>query len=108
MAKEIMNMALRSILVHILKWFFTFHKILRHGADDFFPPEGRRAADFIALKNTSPLLGLNPRSLGLFANLIIQIIILYQWLDSICFLSIMYCISLKIYIRKSVSNNNFL
>jgi hypothetical protein len=29
-----------------------------------FPSEGRNAADFFALKNPSPLPGLNPRPLG--------------------------------------------
>jgi hypothetical protein len=48
-----------------LKEYFTCHKILRHGTSGFttHPKEGV-LRNFIALKNSSPRLGLNLRPFG--------------------------------------------
>jgi hypothetical protein len=48
--KEMMNFALRSIVVYTSKGFLTYLKILRHGAPGFlyFSSEGRHAADFLS------------------------------------------------------------
>jgi hypothetical protein len=44
LAKDMMNLTLRSIFVYTSKGSSTRRKILRHGADANFP-EGRQAAD---------------------------------------------------------------
>jgi hypothetical protein len=55
LAKEIMDLGLRSIFVHTLKGFLTCRKILRLGADGFTsPPYEGLLPIFIALKNPSP------------------------------------------------------
>jgi hypothetical protein len=55
------NLALQSLFVHTCKWFFTCHKILRHGADSFTsPPKEGMLRIFMTLKNPAPWLGLNP------------------------------------------------
>jgi hypothetical protein len=65
-AKEIMNLALRSIFVHTSKVFFTFRKILRHGANGFTShPKGAVLRIFIAIKNPSPSARIEPANLGL-------------------------------------------
>jgi hypothetical protein len=56
----------RTILIcHVMQGSSICRKILRHGADGFTPPlkEGMMQI-FIALKNPSPWLGLNSRTLG--------------------------------------------
>jgi hypothetical protein len=69
LAKEMMNLALRSIFIHASKWFFTFRKVLRHGADVCIsPPKESVLRIFVALKNPSPLPGLKPRTLGPMAT----------------------------------------
>jgi hypothetical protein len=59
------NLALRSVSVHTCKWFPTCRKILEHRASSFTsPPKESVLRIFIALKNLSSRLVLNPRSLG--------------------------------------------
>jgi hypothetical protein len=70
LAKEMMNLAfemslfiLRSDFLHAVKSYD-----MRPAAFLPPPPEGRRAADFIAVKHPSPPPGLNPRTLNLMAS----------------------------------------
>jgi len=72
LAKEMMNLALRSIFVHTSKGSLTCRKIFRHGADGFTsPPKEGVLRNFISLKNPSLSLsrsGFNPQILGQTAS----------------------------------------
>jgi hypothetical protein len=59
LAKEVLNLALRSIFVHTSKGRLTCCKILRLEADSFTSLRRKAAADFYL-----PLPGLKPRTLG--------------------------------------------
>jgi hypothetical protein len=53
------------------KWYFTCRKILQHGAFSFTsPPKEGMLQIFIAVKNPSPRLGLNPRTSGPMASML--------------------------------------
>jgi hypothetical protein len=55
------NLALQSISIRNLQVIFTGHLILQHGASGFTaPPKEGMLQIFIALKNPSLWLGLNP------------------------------------------------
>jgi hypothetical protein len=59
-----MNFALRSISFHTLKYFFTFRKMLRHGADGFtYPPKNGVLRFFIVFKNSQPSDGIEATNL---------------------------------------------
>jgi hypothetical protein len=62
------NLALRSIFVYTCKRYFTCRKILRVASGGTSPLKEGALRIFIALKNPSPQLGLNPRTLGLTAS----------------------------------------
>jgi hypothetical protein len=63
------------IFVHSLKRFFIRRKMLRHGSDGFnFVPKEGVLRIFVALKNLSPRLGLNPRTLGQISSTLIIIL----------------------------------
>jgi hypothetical protein len=54
-----------------MKYLFHTRRALLHAVKThymeppaLFPSEGRRASDFMSLKNVSPPPGLNPRTLG--------------------------------------------
>jgi hypothetical protein len=65
LAKEMMDLALRSILVHTWKGYLTCRKIFRHGADGFTsPPEEGVLRVFIAPTNPSPSTVFEPANLG--------------------------------------------
>jgi hypothetical protein len=58
-----------NIFVHTSKWFFTCCKLLWHGANSCTSTLKQGMLQiFIALKNRSPWLGLNPRTLGPMAS----------------------------------------
>jgi hypothetical protein len=64
LAKEIMNLALRSIFIHTSKGCLTCRKILQHGADGFTsPPKKGLLRIFIAL-NPSSSAGIETANLG--------------------------------------------
>jgi hypothetical protein len=69
--EEMVNLALRCTFVHTSKGFSAGRKILRHGADGFTsPPKEGVLWIFIAPKNSSSWLGLNPRTLGPLTNML--------------------------------------
>jgi hypothetical protein len=67
--KGTMNLTLWSTYVHTCKWYFTCRKVLRPGACGFtyLSKEGVLRT-FIALKNSSPRLGLSQWTLGPVAS----------------------------------------
>jgi hypothetical protein len=64
-AKEMVNLASRSLFIHTCKWYFTCRKILWHGSSGFTSPRKEGVLRIISLKNPLSRLGLNPRTLGL-------------------------------------------
>jgi hypothetical protein len=62
LAKEIMNLSVRSIFVNNSKGFLTCRKILRDGFTS--PPMEGLLRIFIALQNLLPLAGIEPAKLG--------------------------------------------
>jgi hypothetical protein len=64
LAKEVMNLVLRSIFIHTSEEFLTWLKILRHEADGFTsPPKEGVLRIFTNVKNPSPLAGIEPTNL---------------------------------------------
>jgi hypothetical protein len=71
LAKQMMNLALRTIFVHTSKDNFTCRKILGYAADGFSSPPKEDVRRILPLLETHRTrLGLNPQTLGSMASTI--------------------------------------